>query len=126
MILLAIPSLLVGAVLAQHFRVMVLLPATAMVLIAAAGTGLTQSYTIGWTMLMAAAASASMQVGYLLGLALRCLPEAQSTESPHRVRASASARQPAETTPLTWGPPDSALPRTALAARRADSRTSQS
>ena len=94
MILVAIPSFLVGAVLAQRFKVMILLPATALVLIAAAGTGLTQSYTIGWTMLIAGAGSASLQVGYQFGLGLRWLLESGSTESHEPARA-------AQTTPLT-------------------------
>jgi hypothetical protein len=100
MILLAIPSLLVGAVLAQRFKVMILLPATAMVLVLAAGTGLIQSYTVGWTMVLAAAGGASMHVGYLFGLGLRCLLEVRSMESPQPARANASARHSAQTTSL--------------------------
>jgi hypothetical protein len=96
---LGILSLLVGAVLAQRFKVMVLLPATVMVIMAAAGIGLTQS-SIGSTMLIAAAGGLSMQVGYLFGIGLRYLLETRSTESPQPVRASASARHSAQTTPL--------------------------
>jgi hypothetical protein len=101
MILVEIPSLLAGAVLAQRFKVMVLVPATAMAFAAAAGLGFLQSYTIGATMLMAAAGGASVHLGYLLGLGLRYLLEARSTESSQPVRASASARNSAQTTPLT-------------------------
>jgi hypothetical protein len=101
MILLEIPCLLAGAVLAQRFKVMVLVPATVMALIAAAAVGLIQSYTIGATILMAAAGGASVHLGYLLGLGLRYLLEARSTESAQPVRASGSARNSAQTTPLT-------------------------
>jgi hypothetical protein len=97
---LGILSLLVGAVLAQRFKVMVLLPATVMVIMAAAGIGLTQFCTIGSTMLIATAGGLSMQVGYLFGIGLRYLLETRSTESPQPVRASASARHSAQTTPL--------------------------
>ena len=100
MISLGILSLLVGAVLAQRFKVMVLLPATVMVIMAAAGIGLTQFCTIGSTMLIAAAGALSMHVGYLFGIGLRYLLETRSTESPQPVRASASARHSAQTTPL--------------------------
>ena len=97
MIFMAIPSLLVGAVLAQRFKVLVLLPATLMVLMAAAGIGLAQSYTIGATVLLAAAGSASMQAGYLFGLGLRYLLEGRSVESPQSFGASAPARRRAAT-----------------------------
>jgi hypothetical protein len=100
LILLAIASLLVGAVLAQRFKVLILLPATAAVLVAAAAIGLIQSHTIGSTMLIAAAGGASMHAGYMLGLGLRYLLEARSTESPRPVRAATSARHSAQTTPL--------------------------
>jgi len=101
LIFLAIPSLLVGAVLAQRFKVLVLLPSTAMVLMAAAVFGLMESYTIGSTMLVAAAGSVSMQAGYLFGLGVRYLLEARSTESSQSVGAGASARRAAPTAPLT-------------------------
>ena len=98
MISLGILSLLVGAVLAQRFKVMILLPATVMVIVAAGGIGLTQSYTIGSTMLTVAAGGLSTQVGYLFGLGLRYLLEARSTENLQPARASASARHSAQTT----------------------------
>lgn len=101
MILLDIFCLLVGAVLAQRYKVMVLLPATALVLTAAVGTGLLQSYTVERTILIAAAGSASLQGGYLFGLGVRYLLEAPSRERQQKLRASTSARHPAPTTPLT-------------------------
>ena len=99
MMLLAIPSLLVGAVLAQRFRVMILLPATAMMLVLAAVAGLLQSYTVWGIVVLAAAGGASLQIGYLFGLGLHYLLETRSTERPQSARASASARHPPQTTP---------------------------
>ena len=55
MILLAVISLLVGAVLAQRFKVMVLVPATGFMLVAAMGTAFVQAHTAWWTILVAAA-----------------------------------------------------------------------
>jgi len=95
---LLILSWLVGAVLAQRFKVRILLPATAIVVVAAAATGLIQSDTVGWTILMVAAAGASLQIGYMFGLGVRYLLEARSTESP---RIPAARSRPAQTTPLT-------------------------
>jgi hypothetical protein len=96
MILLAVISLLVGAVLAQRFKVMVLVPATAFVLITAVGTGFVQIHAVSWTILTAAAGVASMQLGYVVGLGIRCILEAPSSEAPRSFRPSASsARHPA-------------------------------
>jgi hypothetical protein len=70
MILLAMVSLLVGAALGQRFRVMVLMPATVIVLALAIGQGVTQAYSAWWTLLMAAAAGTSVQIGYFVGLGI--------------------------------------------------------
>jgi len=98
-ILLAVFSLLVGAVLAQRFKIMVLLPATALVLMTAAGTGVLEADTFAWTLLIAAAGSASLQVGYVFGMGLGYVLAAPSAKSPQPLRASTSARTPAQTTP---------------------------
>ena len=66
MILLAVVSVLVGALLAQRFTVMVLLPATAIVLVLAFGTGLTHAHTAWSMVLTAGTAIIGMQIGYLL------------------------------------------------------------
>lgn len=68
MLLLATISLLVGAVLAQRFKIMILIPATGIMLVVAVGAGVAQAHTVWWTILMIAAAGASMQVGYIIGL----------------------------------------------------------
>jgi len=96
MIWLAIIGLLVGAVLAQRFKIMVLVPATAMALAAAASTGLVQVHSAGWTISIAAAGIASLQIGYFIGLGIRHVIEAPVSEAPRSFRPSASsARHPA-------------------------------
>jgi|ERR1700694_1226756 len=63
-------SLLVGAVLGQRFQVIVLVPAVAIALVLAIGTGVTHGDT-GWSIvLMAAAAATSVQIGYLIGIGI--------------------------------------------------------
>ena len=76
MLLLAMISLLVGAVLAQRFKIMILIPAIGIMLVAAVGAGVTQAHIVWWTILMIAAAGASMQVGYVIGLGIRHILEA--------------------------------------------------
>lgn len=66
MILLAMVSLLVGALLAQRFRIMVLVPATTIMLGAVVGTGVAHAHTVWWMILMVGTAATSMQVGYLV------------------------------------------------------------
>ena len=66
MILLAMVSLLVGALLAQRFKVLVLIPATAIVLGVAFGTGVAHAHTAWSTILTVATAATSMQIGYLI------------------------------------------------------------
>ena len=91
MLLLAMISLLVGAVLAQRFKIMILIPATGIMLVAAVGAGGAQAHTVWWTILMIAAAGASMQVGYVIGLGIRHILEA--TERAEAIRPGTSARQ---------------------------------
>jgi hypothetical protein len=96
MILFAIICLLVGAVLAQRFKIMVMAPATAFVILTAVCTGVMQSQTAFWTILISVAAGASMQIGYVIGLGIRYVLEAPLSESPQSFKASASsARHPA-------------------------------
>jgi hypothetical protein len=98
MMILSMVSLLVGAVLGQRFKVMVLMPATAIVLILAVGTGVTHAQTAWSIVLMAAAAATSMQVGYLIGIGIRhALAAVWSNRSSPLTSTTAStpARQPA-------------------------------
>jgi hypothetical protein len=98
MIVLSTISLLVGALLGQRFKVMVLMPATAIVLVIAVGTGVTHAYTAWSIILMAVAAATSMQIGYLIGIGVHhVLAAALSSRSPSLVSRTASTpvRHPA-------------------------------
>ena len=91
MLILSMVSLLVGAVLGQRFTIIVLIPATAVVLALAVGTGITHAHTAWSLVLMIAAATTSMQIGYFVGIGIR-----------HALPADASSRSsplPAATTP---------------------------
>lgn len=97
MMILSMISLLVGAALGQRFKVMVLMPATAIVLVLAAVAGITQGQTAWSIVLMAAAAATSMQMGYLIGIGTRHVLAAvrSSRSSPLTSPTASSARQPA-------------------------------
>jgi hypothetical protein len=98
MITLSIVSFLVGAVLGQHFKVLVLMPTTAILVVLSAATGLTQSHTVWSIVLTVAAAAASIQVGYLIGIGVHhVLPATWSSGSASLTSptASTSARQSA-------------------------------
>jgi hypothetical protein len=82
-------SFLVGAVLAQRFKIMVLIPAIATVLTLAVGIGVTNAHTAWSIVLTAAAAATSMQIGYLIGISIHDVLAAASS------RSSTSARHPA-------------------------------
>jgi hypothetical protein len=83
MIWLSIVSLSVGALLAQRFRIIVLVPATLAVLVIAIGAGAAQVLVIAigagaaqassaWRIVgMIAAASVSMQLGYFVGMLIQ-------------------------------------------------------
>jgi len=64
-------SLLVGMVLGQRFKVLVLVPAIAVWLPVAIGVGIAHSEELGPTVLLAALAVASLQIGYLVGVGIR-------------------------------------------------------
>jgi hypothetical protein len=99
MILLAVVSLSVGALLAQRFTIMVLVPATAIVLVLAVGTGVTHAHTAWSLVLMAGTAVIGMQIGYfVIGSSIRhVLAGVLSSRSSHHpaATASTSARYPA-------------------------------
>ena len=71
MMTLATISLLVGMVLGQRFKVMVLLPTIAIALVLAIGAGLARVDTVCWIVVMAAATATSLQIGYLVGIGIR-------------------------------------------------------
>ena len=68
MIWLSIVSLVIGALLAQRFKVMVLVPATPMVVLVAIGAGVVQGNTAWLIILTILAATVSMQAGYFVGM----------------------------------------------------------
>jgi hypothetical protein len=92
-IILAMVSLLVGAVLGQHFKVMILIPAIVIGLVVAVVTGITNANAAWSIVLMAVASATSMQIGYLVGIGIRHLlavaPSSRSSSlplTPHRCR----------------------------------------
>jgi hypothetical protein len=97
MMTLAMVSLLVGMVLGQRFKVLVLMPTIAIALVFAIGAGMAHADTVWWIVLMAAAAATSLQIGYLIGIGIRyVLVAAQAGRSPvTSLTGSASTRRPA-------------------------------
>jgi hypothetical protein len=73
MMTLMLICLLLGAVLGQRFKVLVLIPATAVVLPFVAAAGVVQTDPYGQIAIAAIVASVSLQLGYLAGIALRYL-----------------------------------------------------
>ena len=69
----AILSLLTGMVLGQRFKVLVLLPAITLAALVAVGAGMARGQAPSTIALTTLAAIASVQLGYLLGLAIRHL-----------------------------------------------------
>jgi hypothetical protein len=93
----AMISLLVGMVLGQRFKVLVLLPTIAIAVLFAIGVGIAQADTAWWIFLTAAATATSLQIGYLAGCGIRyTLVVARASRSTATsVRGSAPARRPA-------------------------------
>jgi hypothetical protein len=63
--------LLVGMVLGQRFKVLVLLPASSLVMAITIAGEMAHANTFWLLCLTAVAAAASLQIGYLLGLGIR-------------------------------------------------------
>ena len=97
MMTLAMISLLVGMVLGQRFKVLVLMPTIAIALILVIGVGVARADTVWWIILSAIAVATSLQIGYLLGIGVRhALVAARASRSPAAsVTGSRSARRPA-------------------------------
>jgi hypothetical protein len=64
-------ALLIGMVLGQRFKVLVLLPALTFVLVAAVALGISRSEGFWPTAGLAAAAIATLEIGYLAGIWVR-------------------------------------------------------
>jgi hypothetical protein len=71
MIWVPVVGLGVGALLAQRFKIVVLLPATLAVAVVALGVATTQSSVASSTILIVVMTSVSMQAGYLAGMLVR-------------------------------------------------------
>jgi hypothetical protein len=67
----AMISLLVGMVLGQRFKFPVLMPTIAIALVLAIGAGIARGDTVWRIVFMAAAAAASLQIGYIVGIGIR-------------------------------------------------------
>jgi len=74
-------SFMVGAALAQRFKIMVLVPAVATVLTVAVGIGATNAYTAWSIVVTAVIAATSMQIGYLIGMSIHGLLAGASSRS---------------------------------------------
>ena len=72
MALLVLLSLLTGMVLGLRFKVLVLVPAIACVLVAALGIGIARGAAF-WPAVIGLAGVASVQIGYLAGVGIRHL-----------------------------------------------------
>ena len=81
MLVLSTVSFVVGAALAQRFKIMVLVPAVATVLTVAVGIGATNAYTAWSIVVTAVIAATSMQVGYLIGMSIHGLLAGASSRS---------------------------------------------
>jgi uncharacterized membrane protein len=71
MIILALLSLLTGMVLGMRFKVLILVPAIACILPIAFGFGIVRDHGLGSAIIIAAAALASVQIGYFGGALVR-------------------------------------------------------
>lgn len=70
MVLLSIVCILIGALLGLRFRVLVLVPATAICIFLVLLVGLSSGAGAAWTAIVAVIAAALLQVGYLGGVAM--------------------------------------------------------
>ncbi len=92
MITLSMISFLVGAALGQRFKVLVLMPALAIVLVLAVATGVTHALTAWSMVLMVATTATCLQVGYFVGIGIRPVLEAaisRNSSSPSSVKTPA-------------------------------------
>jgi len=94
MMTLAIITLLAGMVLGQRFKVLILLPGITVVVIAAVAIGIARAEHFGSIALMAVVAATALQVGYLIGMAIRAFLVFARASRPYRgpVAAPAPAR----------------------------------
>jgi hypothetical protein len=83
----AITCLLIGLVLGQGFKALVLMPATALLLVLVAAGGLVVGDSLGGAVILALGAGVALQIGYCVGLVVRHLltssAATQSVRSAH-------------------------------------------
>lgn len=94
MIWLSLTSLAVGALLAQRFRIIVLVPATFTEVVAAIGAGVAQTNGTWSTVLVFTAVSVSTQAGYFMGILIQRNWRALLASSPSSFPHTTSARDP--------------------------------
>jgi hypothetical protein len=97
MLLLAIVGTLVGAVLAQRFKIMILIPATTLLIGAAITAGILQGHPVWRILLLAGSACISTQMGYVAGLGIRHFLEVVLAQRPATFRPDAPAHHSAHT-----------------------------
>jgi hypothetical protein len=95
MIWLPIVSLAVGALLAQRFKIIVLVPATLLVVIVVIGAGVAQGNTVWLIILKIVLATVSTQAGYLVGMLLQHRLGALLAGRSSSLSHTTSARDPA-------------------------------
>jgi hypothetical protein len=84
MTILGIVALLIGIMLGQRFRVLILLPAISFALIVAIGASVVRADN-GWSIVLTAVAvTIALQIGYLIGSRLRSFIAAGSAVYPYR------------------------------------------
>jgi hypothetical protein len=91
MVMIALCSSLIGAVMGIRFKVQVLFPAAVLGIVTVAAVALHKGSTISWASVAAIVCVASLQIGYLAGLFTRfCM--AASRMASHRSLHSTAAR----------------------------------
>jgi hypothetical protein len=88
-------SFLFGTVLGQRFKVVVLVPAMAAVLILCVAAGIADPHAAWEVIRMAASAAICLQCGYFAGMAIRHCLTAAPSGSPPLVNVEASTDHPA-------------------------------
>jgi hypothetical protein len=96
MISISMFSFLFGTVLGQRFKVLVLVPAMALVLVLSGAAGITHPHAAWEIIETAATAAICLQCGYFAGIAIRhCLTPVPSPQSQPLVGVKASPHHPA-------------------------------
>jgi hypothetical protein len=89
MVSLAISCILIGAALGLRFKVLILVPATAISLALIATIALFTGAGLGWALISAVVGTVSLQLGYLGGLVTGIVITAADLRAPQRAPRSA-------------------------------------